>query len=695
LIDGLGFDFDLSYGLPLLLLLLGMSGLARRAFRSSERGSFFFYVRVLVIGTLLLLIGEPVLSLTYEASRKPLIAVVVDNSESLRIASGDRTRTDVVTGILEDTVWNRLADRARLRWFAVDVETVEFRTPQLPNFDGPGTDLAQGLKTVTKELRNEGLVGILLASDGANNLGVSPETLASGLEAPVHTVLVGAKGAPADLSLTWWGTEPLGYVGRPLAFQVTLRVSGQVKTRLPLLVSSDSTVVARKVVEVSPGEQTVELVVVPDRSGVVEYEVRVSGVPDEQELRNNRVVVRTRVLPARSDVLLAGPPSADLAYLRRTIEADSNYVVEFVHVLTGAIPSRLRRATEASDPPDVIILHDLSVSPGSGRMADYVRGGGALLVVGGRRSALEQTERGDGLLPLRGGAFESLPVRVEVPADASSHPILRSGMVDPQIWRSLPPLSGMNPISRVRDDARVLLRSSISKDPIAVVSQYGGGKVAVFAGRSYWRHGLMSLGYDRASDAPAAFWRSCIRWLSAREDISRLRVETDRSLYRSGEPVKFRAQLFDALLYPVDGARVGVEVLGAAPRTTTLRSVGRGHYEGRIRGLPQGSHTYRVSARSNGQESESVMDTLTVGRYSLEFENLSVDGGLLSAISRNSGGKVVDPDQIAQFLDELVLLPQPHRVSIRRRLLGVSWPFWLAAIALCAEWAWRRRRGMV
>lgn len=693
------FDIDLvfTHGPAVFLLSVGMVYVVHRAFRGSERPRYFYLIRAAVVVVLLLALGEPILSLNYGATRKPLLAILVDDSESLKIASGDRTRLEVVREVLADAAWARLEDRARVRWFSVDVQAREIEDPHSLRFEGPGTDLAEGLVTVGKEVATEGLVGVVLISDGTQNLGVSPETVAGDMGVPVHTVTIGAEGVPADLSLTWWGTEPLGYVGQPLAFEVTLRATGRFDSQEPIAVRADGNLVSRKVFQIGPGEQMVRIEVVPDRAGIVDYEVITPEMPGERELRNNRVVVRTRVLDARARVLIVGPPSADLAYLRRTIEADSNFAVQALPVLQSGLSPRLNRALSLLHDVDVLILHDLALPHHSKVLAGYVEEGGGLLVVGGRNSALAEGDDLRSVLPARGAPFEPRSVGVDLPTQAVSHPVVRRAraLADSDVWRSLPPLAGLNPLSDVRRDARVLLETAITRDPISVVSQFGAGKVMVFAGRAYWRFGLMSLGYDRVSQAPAAFWRAAVRWLSTREDISRLRTETDRSLYRSGEPIEFQAQLFDALLEPVDGARVEVQVDGSASRITTLRSLGGGRYEGRIRGLPQGSHAYRVTALRAGEELGSLVDTLTIGRYSLEFEDLSVGQALMAGVSATSGGRVIGEEEIGPALDALLLSPQPYRVSMRKRLWGRVWPFWFAAIALCAEWTWRRRRGMV
>ncbi len=696
--DGFDVDLDLTHWPLILAGLLAMLLLVYRGLWGPEGARLLVWARVAVVGLLLILLGEPILSLNYGATRHPLVTVLIDNSESLQIASGDRTRAEAVRAILEAPAWDRLRERARIRWFAFDVDAREIEDPQTLAFDGPGTDLATALQTVESETADEGLVGVVLISDGAHNLGVSPESVAGDLGMPVHTVVVGAEGVPTDLSITWWGTEPLGYVGQPLNLDVILRASGAVESRDAVEVWVDGNPVARKMVDIETGDHAVSLGVTPERPGLVEYEVRAPEVMEERELRNNRVVVRANILDARLRVLMVGPPSADLAYLRRTIEADSNFAVDFLPVVRHGLPTSLTRALAAVEERDVVVLHDVSLPLRGGVLGEYVRKGGGLLVVGGPASVLEEPGDLASVLPTGSGPYEARSFGVEVPTHAMSHPVARGGRdsaPDSDEWRTLPPLGGLNRLGQIRADARVLLQTTSTREPIAVVAPVAAGKVMVFAGRAFWRHGLMSLGYDRVSEAPASFWRAGVRWLSTREDISRLRVETDRTLYRSGEPIQFRAQLFDALLQPVDGARVEVRVDGDGARTATLRSIGGGRYDGRLRGLPQGSHAYSVVARRADDELGRKQGTLTVGRYSLEFENLGVDPARLAALSAGSGGQTVHQEQVGAALDAVVLSPQPYRVSMRKHAWGGTWPFWFAAAVLCAEWAWRRRRGMV
>jgi hypothetical protein len=191
------------------------------------------------------------------------------------------------------------------------------------------------------------------------------------------------------------------------------------------------------------------------------------------------------------------------------------------------------------------------------------------------------------------------------------------------------------------------------------------------------------------------FWNRMTRWLLTEDDLAKLRVSTGKSSYRSGETINVRAELFDDLLRPVVEADVVLEVEGGPDDAIILARKGEGNYAGVIRGLKQGTHTYRVSAQWNEEDKAEAVGELTIGRYSVEFEDLLANASLMQEIAMRSGGRVVDIDAISDFVDSLKLAPQPHVSVLQLRLWGKNWPLLFLVMFLGFEWFVRRSRGMV
>ena len=411
--------------------------------------------------------------------------------------------------------------------------------------------------------------------------------------------------------------------------------------------------------------------------------------------------------------MVAGSPSADLAYLRRLLEANENLQVEVLVVRkTGEWPVRIRAAL--TDPDELVVLFDLPGEMLSGqtgrRLAEFVESGGALLAVGGRAGFNGAYARSPvaRVLPVLcspdANTYREASFRLELSRSGTMHPILRVSddpLADRQAWGDLPPVLACNVNKGLRGDAETLIhhpveRAGSEEMPLVAVGRAGAGKVMAVAVRTFWRLGLMMWGIGRNDEVSKAFWANSVQWLVKREDVERVQVEVDKPVYRSGAPVTFHARVFNELLQPQEGARVVLSVVDEdRVRQTMLDDEGHGRYRGQLKAGAQGEYVYEVRARMGGVDLGNGTGRFTVGRYSLEFEDMRMNRDLLESLALQSGGDFTAPDGLSAVLSELDLAPQPVAESYRTRLWGRPWPLFVLVVLLGVEWTARRRWGMI
>lgn len=717
-------DLDLSLrdGLWLGLLAPVCVYLAWQVYRSRQRGfrlaRWLLVFRCAAFLLLLALMMEPVLALTLRRERKPLVAVLVDDSESMRIEDDGQRRGDLAIDLLRSGAFEALASRARIARYRFS----EWIAPVPPadldslRFDGRATDVAAALDLLREETAGEGLVAAVLISDGAHNLGARPERAALELGVPVYPVGVGSADAPKDAAIVSAVCDPMVYVGRPLSISVGLESSGFEGANALLVVEEEGRRVAEAPVALTDGEQEVRFSIAPDRAGRRVYRIRLTAAPAERATENNTAVVSAEVIENRLRVrIVAGSPSADLAYLRRMLDANENLQVElFVARRRGEWPYRMRAELTDPDASGLLVLFDLPGEIISGqtgrRLAAYVESGGAMLVVGGRagfNGAYARSPIGR-VLPIAcaqdADTYREASFRLELSRSGTVHPILRLSndpLADRQAWGDLPPLLAFNANLGLQGDAEGLIHHPIEraggeKMPLVAVRRSGKGKVMAVAARTFWRLGLMMWGVGGNDEVSKAFWANSAQWLVKREDVDRVRVEADRPVYRSGAPVTFHARVFNELLQPQEGARVAVSVVDEGrARQTILDDEGRGRYRGQLKAGAQGEYGYEVRALSGGVELGRAAGRFTVGRYSLEFEDMRLNRDLLESIAAQSGGVYAPPERLRAVLDELDLAPQTVASSYRARLWGQPWPLFVLIALLGVEWTVRRARGMI
>jgi hypothetical protein len=715
-------DFDLSLTDGLLLGLLVPIGvyLAYQVYLPGRgvAARLLLAMRCVVLILLILLMMEPILALTVRNHRKPLLALLIDDSESMRVEQAGSARKDEALEVLGSQIVREIESRARVSLYRFSEILLPMGRQGVDSlkWDGRATDIAGALDVLREVTSDEGLVATVVVTDGAHNLGGRPERAARDLGVPVFVVGVGKEEPPRDLAMVAAVIDPLGYVGRDIKIVVGIKSSGFEAAQDVIVVEESGQRVAIQPVRLTDGEQSAEFTIVPDRPGRHVFTVSVGPREGEQSSANNTMVLSTQILDSRLRVLLvAGAPSADLAYLRRLLEADENLALEMVvGTRPGQWPYRTQALINNPEENDLVILFDLPANIMDGvpvqRLADFVSSGGALMVVGGENSL----DRGYASSPLgkllpislsgKGSSYQEEQFKVEIPRGGALHPILRiteDPLADRAEWAELPPLQAYNGNRGARPGATVLLYHSVErvgkqKMPLVVIGRAGKGKTMVVAARTFWRFGPMMRGIGKTEAASRAFWTNAAKWLVTEEGVDRVQVMVDKPAYRSGEAITFQARVLDELLNPLEGARVSISVLDSSGgRQVVLKDRGEGRYRGQMKAGSQGDYRFDVRAERGGQQLGKGSGEFTVGRYSLEYEDVRMNGELLRKIAAQSGGRFVRSESLPAVLDSFVFSPQPTTVHYRSRLWGKSWPLFLLVALLAAEWTIRRRRGMI
>ena len=438
----------------------------------------------------------------------------------------------------------------------------------------------------------------------------------------------------------------------------------------------------------------------PQQAGPRIFRVVVAPTAGEFATADNEALAFTRILAGRPRVLiLAGGPSEDLAFLRRSLSADSSWVVEALiqrepdAFYGGAWNQAVLQGW------DVVLLVNpgawlLNGSPAAA-LVQHVYAGAGLLVVGGPKMA--RAWRSDSplaaLLPLQVAApvpFVPGEVLLRISSSGRHHPVVRqpAGVDDP--WLKLPPLPGYFRTAQQRSGTTVLIESA-GGEPVIAAGAYGAGKVIAALSASFWRLDLMSSGVDGRPQTIRTFWRDATKWLALDAPGGRVRASTERPVYRAGEEVVFAVQVFDELLKPQPGARVQVALAGR--EAFDLQPQGAGHYRGVASGLAPGTYEYEV--RTAVDQAAVAVGRFVVEEYSIELGDLRADPLILGELARASGGRAYP---LADWEDMLEQLAPRKRWVEKAEVLplwGPLWPALLAVALLVAEWFGRKRSGMI
>lgn len=665
-------------------------------------------LRTAALGLLLSLLAEPVVGWWSQQVIRPMVLVLLDTSPSMKTTEQGRTRLEQIFPVLKSEDWRAGLDQAEIRaWgFAESVYPLALDTVAAVNVGGQATNIAQAIATAVESVgERERVQGILLFSDGAHNLGRDPVQLADELGVPVYALGVGGEEMPADIQLASVRTVETGYIGQRQQIDAELRSWGYDGRQAEVLLYEGERELQRQsLVLGGQGQmQSVSFNIMPQQAGPRIFRLVVTPVEGEFTRADNEVLVFTRILEERTrTLLLAGGPSTDLTFLRRSLAADSNIVVETLiqredDALYGGVEWQ---ATVLQD-RDVVFL----VNPGAWLLngapaQDIVRqvhSGTGLVFVGGVKTAKDW--RADSplaeLMPLQptpSSPYVADEVLLRISAEGRHHPIVRLQANEGDPWIRLPPLPGYFRTIQ-QDPGPMVLIEGAGRVPIIATGTYGKGKVMVALAASFWRLDLMSSGVDGQPRTIREFWRNATKWLALDASSGRIRASTERHVYRAGEEVVFSAQVFDELLRPQRGASVGVKLAGG--EVFELREQGAGRYRGLCGGLAPGAYQYEVLAEVDGVEIGTDAGRFVIEEHSIEFSDLRADQLLLAELARASGGSAHPLSAWEDVLQKLAPSKKLVEKAQTQALWGPLWPGLLAIVLLASEWLLRKRSGMV
>lgn len=742
----MGTSIDLTFNGNLIfihiIILLIAFGLAWLTYRDPNPpiGTvlkyFLLFIRAAVLAIVMAALLEPIMSLINRRSEEPVVAVMVDQSNSMTISDtyGDASagtdeipRQEVARSILEgnDGLLSKLRQQA-------EVKTYQFAksTESDAEFSGSPNEsnLGQALEYVDEDLVEQNLSSIIMISDGINNAGSDPTRVARSVKAPIYTVGIGNPEERKDIAISRFLTNETAYVDNEVPLEVTVRSNGFDNVRVPVQILWNDQVVAEDHLILQGGsmEQKLMLRFVPSEPGEQHYVLKIPVQEDELLAPNNVRDFVVNVLKSKIQVLhIAGRPSYDYGFLHRYMMRDPN--VEPTGLVLNKdgefFPYRKeegQRITNLPQNPDELFTYDLIILADVHRrylserfenlVVDFVQNrGGALLMLGGDDSfqggnytnspiadILPVTMTGT-TARMRTGTF---PIQVTSVGDRQSLMQLNDDPAqNERIWQSLPPLQAYNQVKGLKPGAELLATfEGTQMNPAVALHRAGKGKVMAFMAATYWQWDFMMLGLSGSNEYSDRFWSNVVRWLVSRDDIERVNLITDKKVYRSGESVNLAVQVYDETFEPQTQAEVMVTIRadGASEIVQELVLIEQepGRYVGMAENLPPGDYTAQAIAEKNNIELGTDNTGFTVSEYSLEYENIQMNEPLLTSVAKNSGGAYFTPANVGELINSLKLEERIRESSRDIVLWDHPGMFLTLMILLGLEWLLRKRRGL-
>lgn len=718
-------------------------------------------LRLLAIGLILFcLLLEPKTVTQEKTRRRANLLVLADTSQSMTIEDIPRggskvSRIQSINSLFVDSkngILSKLAERfdtivyrfdAQCEGINLDSESTSVSKRPL-QANGTLTDVGGALSKAVDDWRGQPIGGIVLLTDGRNNMGKNPLDVAKSINVPIYSIGVGDKVAPKDVRVTHIETSPVAYVDHAVPVRVSLHNSGYDGERIQVSLRQGQTVVDSTFVTLSEAtpEQTLDFEIKPTKEGNFSYTVEAPALPGELTTENNLGTFFVKAIKAKLKVLLIDSrPRWEYAFLKRTLERDPNIEAAYILIsqkstaqLRGTLLAKTQKyyphqrgLTNASRFPtterelntyDVLIFGDVPAKYFSQQqqqmMLDFVEQRGKAVIFLGGKNVLGRSGWVNSALhillpvivPTNGSVVRDEDFNPSLTAEGLYHPITRLGdtrETNESAWRDLPPLTRLYSNLQPRAGATVLTTyrnpQTRMSTPIIAFQRYGNGKSLLIAADSLWNWAFGVWAFKDEANYYPRFWSQAIRWMATRADAKLVNVETNKRVYDVNEEVHITARVYDESYLPARDAQLSLEI---SPPTgapfqipNSADSEIDGLYTARFRAQETG--TYELTASGKLGETELGADSVdfAIQTPRVEFDNPQLNEELLQQLATASGGVYMPLEEIDALPSKIPDAGETITTIHENELWDSPIILILAVGILGAEWMLRKRKGLV
>src|SRR5256712_4997803 len=279
-----------------ILFIIAAAVGAYYAYRNVARDKYsigLVVLRALTFTVLAFIFLRPVLNISTVLPQESYLAVVIDNSESMKIKDdGQVSRSEQLQKQFEATnFFKRLGDKFKIRTYRFDSSAERIEPPDQMTFAGTRTRLESATDLLQQELGTVPLSGVVLITDGVDNASKQWTESLSKLEArriPFYTVGVGSDNITRDAEVVKVAAPRTSLKESTATVDVSYRSHGFRGRKATLYVRENGTLLKSEQVTLPPdgeiGESSLDLPVKNEGTRLFSFSLQ---APDDRIPENN------------------------------------------------------------------------------------------------------------------------------------------------------------------------------------------------------------------------------------------------------------------------------------------------------------------------------------------------------------------------------------------------------------------------
>ncbi len=652
--------------------------------------SGFRFVAVTILAVLLL---SPFFRTRNTQQFKPIIAVINDNSESIKNGLGKDTAAyrQKISALIE-----KLGEKYQVAEFSAGDRLrkgIDF------SFTDKSTDLSSAVEEINDLYFNQNLGAIVIASDGIYNKGINPVYSATKAPYSIYTIALGDTTIQKDQKLANTYYNTIAYLNDQFGLRIDVEANNFIGKTAKLGIYEINAGVEPKQIQQKDINynsenffQSLDFTLPANKTGIVHYRIVLSNLEGEVTYKNNVRDIFVEVLDGRQKILLvANSPHPDVSALKTVIENNRNYQLDVEYAETFS-----RKLNDYN----LIILHQLPSNANkiSNLLNEAHKLKKPLLFVVGSQSSLSEFQRAQNALIIKGNADKYNDVAAVVAKEFSLFTLSDKTV---QAIGKLPPFSCFFGEYVTNAASRTMLKQKINsvttEYPLWLFNESGDAKMGVICGEGLWRWRLYDYLLNKNQDATNEIINKTIQYLSVKADKRPFRVTVPKNIFQDNEAVSFDAQLYNANYELVNTPDVEMKIKGDEGKEYEYNfSKTENAYHLNAGFLPVGNYSFTASVKL-GNSSYADNGKFSVSPLQLEEMRTRADHQVLYQLASQHNGSMHylnDIEKIASEIDSKnQLKPILYDTFVTESAINLKWIFFIILLLVSAEWFIRKYLG--
>ena len=645
-----------------------------------------FGLRWLALFMLAGLVLKPFVKTEITTIEKPILAIAVDNSESMALQNDSTQLSNLVNEI--KTLSAKVSDKYDVHQFAFGSSV---KLSENVQFNQKLSNVSQLRDELNVVYSNRNLAGIILVSDGIVNRGQSLKYAFENFDVPVHTIGVGDSSVQKDAKIANIKSNEIAYLGNDFLVEVSIEASALKDKETEISISKDSKIIESKMVLIDKQQHfsKYQFKLSADAAETSKYSVKLKPLNEEEQLQNNSAVFYVDIIDAKQRILILGSaPHPDIAALNRSLSIKETNQIEL---------NFLGDELADLESYNLVILHNIPSKKKKVDTKELFNSIKNKWIIGGNDlnwGLLRSMDVGFNLKSFGGGIQEATAY--------VNDDFLMFNISDKSksTFDKMPPLVMPFMEFNLSSSAKAVLNQKIgpvkTNKPLMYFVESASSKTAITFGEGIWRWRIKDYQLNKSHDNFDSFIQNAAQYLASKEDKSRLRIKFEKSIYEN-ENFTLTAELYDELFELTTKGEVSVQFfqdqkeihnykLSASTKSFQLLPVN----------FPVGSYTFVVKAQL-GDQTYSKNGGMVIKKLELEKLDTRANFTDLQNVSMATGGQFFTSNNFKSIEEMFLKKNQSKNIlyveSKFFELINIKWIFAIVLLIIGLEWFIRKRKG--